>query len=60
MVASNPVLLGFLLVLGLFAMGATLAGLLLERAARHPRAAAGVVVAAMFGLSWGGILLLRD
>lgn len=58
--AGSPALFGLLLVLGLFAVGATLAGLLLERAARHPGTAAGVVVMAVIGLSWGGILLLRD
>ncbi len=56
---SNPVLSGFLLVLLLFALGATLTGLLLDRAMQHPGKAAGLVVA-MVGLSWGGVLLLAD
>ncbi|PHK95090.1 hypothetical protein CR162_10090 [Pseudoroseomonas rhizosphaerae] len=57
--AGMPVLAGFLLVLSLFALGAGLAGLFLDRAARHPRTAAGMV-AAMIGLSWGGSLLLGE
>jgi len=57
---NNPVLSGFLLVLLLFASGATLAGLLLDRATRHPGMTAGLVVVAMIGLSWGGLLLLGD
>lgn len=60
MTAGDPVLIGFLLVLALFALGAALAGLLLERAARHPRTAAGLVVVAVIGLSWGGVLLLGE
>lgn len=57
---NNPVLAGFLLVLLLFAFGATLAGLVLDRATRHPGMAAGFVVVAMIGLSWGGLILLGD
>ncbi|WP_160938248.1 hypothetical protein [Teichococcus coralli] len=57
---SNAVLVGFLLVLLLFALGATLAGLMLDRAVRYPGMAAGVVVVAMLGLSWGGLLLLKE
>lgn len=56
----NPVLAGFLLVLLLFAMGASLAGLLLDRAARYPGTTAGLVVMAMIGLSWGGLLLIGE
>lgn len=57
---SNPVLFGFLAVLLLFALGASVAGLMLDRAARHPGTAAAVVVLAVIGLSWGGILLLGE
>jgi hypothetical protein len=57
---NDPVVIGFLLVLALFALGASVAGLMLDRAARHPGTAACVVVVAMLGLSWGGILLLGD
>ncbi|HWL79343.1 MAG TPA: hypothetical protein VNR89_00180 [Roseomonas sp.] len=57
---SNPVLVGFLVVLLLFAFGATLAGLLLDRAVHYPGMAAGLVVVAMIGLSWGGLLLLGE
>ncbi|MDJ0387631.1 hypothetical protein QMO56_05860 [Roseomonas sp. E05] len=57
---SNPVLAGFLLVLLLFAIGATFAGLLLDRAVRYPGMATGLVVVAMLGLSWGGLLLLGE
>ncbi|WBV43211.1 hypothetical protein [Pseudoroseomonas cervicalis] len=56
----NPTMLGFLAVLMLFALGATLAGLLLDRAARRPGTAAGVLVAAVLFLSWGGALLLAE
>jgi len=56
----NPVLAGFLLVLLLFAVGAGLAGLFLDRAARYPGTAAGLVVLAMIGLSWGGLLLIGE
>lgn len=57
---DSPTLLGSLVVLLLFALGAALAGLVLDRAARHPGTAAGLVVVAMIGLSWGGVLLLGD
>lgn len=56
----NPTTLGFLAVLMIFALGATLAGLLMDRAARRPGTAAGVLVAAVLFLSWGGALLLAD
>ncbi|MCQ4160958.1 hypothetical protein NON00_13570 [Roseomonas sp. GC11] len=53
----SPTVLGFLTVLMIFALGATAAGLLLDRAARRPGAAAGILVVAVLFLSWGGVLL---
>ncbi|KAA2213931.1 hypothetical protein [Teichococcus oryzae] len=54
----NPVLAGFLLVLLVFAPAASLVALLLSRASRFPGLAAGLVVVALIGLSWGGSVLL--
>jgi hypothetical protein len=60
MSAAGPALLGFLAVLVLFALGASAAGLMLDRAARNPATAATLVVALVIGLSWGGVLLLGE
>jgi hypothetical protein len=60
MPALSPTLMGFLSVLLLFALGASLAGLLLDRAARNPGTAAGLVVVAVIGLSWGGVVILGE
>lgn len=58
--AMNPTLMGFLSVLMLFALGASAAGLLLDRAARNPGAATALVVVLVIGLSWGGVVLLGE
>lgn len=55
-VALNGLLVAFLL----FSLLAGLAALLLERAARAPGLATIVAVVVVFGLSWGGSLLLGE
>lgn len=57
---SDPVVLGFLSVLLLFALGATVAGLMLDRLARNPGIAAAMVLVMVLGLSWGGVLLFGE
>ncbi|MDB5371244.1 MAG: hypothetical protein JWP20_2802 [Roseomonas sp.] len=54
--AFNVLMSAFLL----FSLLAGLAGLLLDRAARAPGLATAAVVVALFGLSWGGVLLLGE
>jgi hypothetical protein len=54
---SLPDLQGLVTAVLLFALLAGLVGLTLDRAARAPGLATAVV---LFGLSWGGVLLLGE
>jgi hypothetical protein len=55
---SLPDLQGLVTAVLLFALLAGLVGLTLDRAARAPGLATAVVAVVLFGLSWGGVLLL--
>jgi hypothetical protein len=56
LVAFNGLMAAFLL----FSLLAGVAGLLLDRAARCPGVATAFVVVLLFGLSWGGTLLIAE
>ena len=57
---SNPVMNGFLAALLLFGLAAGAAGLLLDRASRHPAAATALLALLLIGLSWGGTVMLSE
>jgi hypothetical protein len=57
---SLPAFNGLLAAILLFSLLAGLLGLTLDRAARAPGVATAIVAVLLFGLSWGGLLLLGD
>ncbi|MBO1077001.1 hypothetical protein [Roseomonas marmotae] len=57
---SIPAFNGLLAAFVLFSLLAGLVGLMLDRAARAPGLATATVAMLIFGLSWGGLLLLGE
>jgi hypothetical protein len=57
---TAPAFNGLLAAFLIFSVLAGIIGLLLDRAARAPGLVTATVAVVLFGLSWGGVLLLGD
>lgn len=57
---TAPALTALVAAFGLFGLLAGLVSLLLDRAARAPGWTTAGVAVALFGLSWGGLVLLGE
>ena len=57
---SPPALNGLVATALLFSLLAAVVGLMLDRAARAPGLATATVAMLVFGLSWGGLLLIGE
>ncbi|MBC9177059.1 hypothetical protein [Pseudoroseomonas ludipueritiae] len=57
---SLPALNGLVAAVLLFSLLAGVVGLMLDRAARAPGLATAAVAMLVFGLSWGGLLLIGE